>query len=276
MRLMPVVFAIVAAYFAPSTVEKGPAAGGLVLLEEYKFAAVETEVAGISPHPTDDRLFVVAANRRPVYRTGQKAIVPEAYRGRLLTVNRHTGAVVRAIELPGVNYGGVKFGAGALFVSSLEPPEILKLDFDTGRVLKRFPLPGPAGGLEYDARHGRLLAQLYTGFPHLAVVDAETGAIVDTLWSDESAMDLAIVDGDLLCTWESSFDQHAFGELRRIDPTTGKVIGRMPLRRVHSSMAPLIADVNGASGFISLVRTDEAAGTVAIVKYAYDRSKASW
>lgn len=276
MRAIPIVLALVVASFVPASSAKGPVASGPVFLEEYKVTALESEVAGIYPHPTDDALFLVAANGRPAYGAKQKPAMPAQYRGMLLTMNRHTGAVVSAFDLGGVNYGGIAYAAGALFVSSLEPPEILKVDLEGRKILRRIPLSGPAGGLEYDTSRGRLLAQLYAGFPHIAVVDPATGATIDTLPSDESAMDLAVVDGDLLCTWASSFDAQAFGELRRIDPATGKVTGRVPLKRVHSSMAPLNRAVNGTDGFISLVRADDDSGRVTVFKYAYSRATASW
>ncbi|KAK0038794.1 hypothetical protein Bpfe_031511 [Biomphalaria pfeifferi] len=60
-------------------------------------------------------------------------------------------------------------------------------------------------------------AQLFIGFPHLAVVEMKTGATVETLWSDESAMDIAQVSGDWLCTWASGFDKQANSELRLLD-----------------------------------------------------------
>jgi hypothetical protein len=253
-----------------------PGSPGLVLLAEYKFTALESEVAGLQPHPSDDDLFLVAANRRPAYASGQQPILPAEARGKLLTVNRHSGAIVQAVDLGGVTYGGIAYGDNAFFVSSLEPPEILKVEASTGRILRRIPLSGPAGGLAYDAARSRLLAQLYLGHPHIAVVDATSGATIDTLWSDESAMDLKLVGGDLLCTWVSSFDARAFGELRRIDSATGRVIGRMRLDDVHTSMGSLDPRVAGVEGFISLVRVNDPTGRVAVRRYRLDPSARAW
>jgi outer membrane protein assembly factor BamB len=245
-------------------------------IEAYAFSALESEVAGIHPHPTRDDLFLVAANSRPSYQRGQHEVLPAKYRGNLLVVNRRSGVVERALPLGGVNYGGLAYGDGLLYVSSLDPAEILKLDLESGRVVGRIPIAGPAGGLEYDGVRGVLLAQLYVSHPSLAVVNTKTGVTEATLWSDENAMDLARVSGDLLCTWISSFDGQAVGELRRIDPATGKVLGRMPLPEVHTSMAALDKRVAGTEGFISLVRVAGATGKVGIHKYGYDRSAAVW
>jgi hypothetical protein len=134
----------------------------------------------------------------------------------------------------------------------------------------RFPLPSPAGGLDYDADRGVLIAQLYVGHPHLALVDLATGKIVETLWSDESAMGLAKVSGDWLCTWASGWDPGSFSELRVIDQQTGRVNARMKLDRVHSVIAPA-TDGSGRPAFLSLVTTDSASGHTVIRRYGYDK-----
>ena len=127
-----------------------------------------------------------------------------------------------------------------------------------------------------SAQRQQLLAQIYLKYPHLAVIDARSGAVVESLWSDESAMDLKTVGGDLLCTWTSSFDDNAFSELRRIDRRTGRVTGRARLSGVHSAMAPLDPRVSGTTGFITLLTTDKASGAVAIQKFRYDREAMTW
>ena len=156
-------------------------------------------------------------------------------------------------------------------MSSLEPPEVLQINPENGTIQRRIPLAGPAGGLAYDESRGVLLAQLYTGVPHIAVVDVRSGRTIDMLWSDENAMDLASVGGDLLCTWASNIDAQAFGDLRRIDRATGKVTGRMQLDAVHTSMAPL----SGRPGFVAMVRTGRD-GSIALRTYLYDRAAARW
>lgn len=248
------------------------ATGTLNVVVDLKAPGVEPELSGIYPHPTNEDLYYVAANRRPAYRPGQAPMLAAELRGKLLTVNGATGAVVGSIALNDGDYGDLAFGAGHLFVSSLDPAEILKVDLASGRVVARFPLAGPAGGLEYDSQRNLLVAQLFVGHPHLAVIDPTTGATVDTLWSDESAMGLAKVGGDLLCTWASGFDEHAKSELRLLDQASGKVIGRAPLAGgVHTAMAPA-----GDNAFVVLVATDRASGRVAVRKYSYDGTQVAW
>lgn len=251
--------------------------GGLRVVADLQAPGIEPELSGIYPHPTDPNLYLVAANRRPAYRPGQKPMLPEELRGKLLTVDGRTGEVVRRLDLNGGDYGDLAFGDGHLYISSLEPAEILKVDLDNGRIVSRIPLAGPAGGLEFDRDRGVLVAQLFVGHPHLAVVDPKSGATVDTLWSDESAMGLAKVGGDLLCTWASGFDAQAWSELRLLDPKTGKVRGRVGLSGgVHTALAPLDRKVAGTDGFLSLVAVDRGTGRVAVRKYAYEGGKLAW
>lgn len=251
-----------------------PLPAGLTVASDYRFSALESEVAGVHPHPTDDDLFLVAVNRHPAYRTDQRPLIDERRRGRLLTINRKTGAVTASLDLGGKTYGGIAFANGVLYVSSLEPPEVLKVDLARGAVTGRIPLSGPAGGLEIF--RGVLMAQLYVGFPHIALVDSTSGSTLRTLTSDENAMDLAMVGDELLCTWISNFGAEAFGELRKIDPASGTVVGRMRLPGVHSSMAALDPALAREVGFIALVRTPDASGRVLVRRYAYDQRTAKW
>jgi hypothetical protein len=246
------------------------------LLAEYPAPGLESELAGVHPHPTDDDLYFVAANKRPVYGAGQTPVLPARYRGKLLTLNRHTGTIVRAVDLTDGDYGGIAYGDNHLFISSLDPPEILKVDPGDGRIVDRIPISGPAGGLEYDKDRSLLLAQLFIRHPHLAVIDPKTRATIDILESDESAMGLSKVQGDWLCTWVSGPDAHAFSEMRRIDGTTGKVTGRIRLEGIYTSLAPLDKKVAGTDGFISLVKVDPVTGKVTVRRHRYNRAEVAW
>lgn len=237
------------------------------LVKVYKTPGLEAELSGIYPHPTDDNLYYVVANLKPPYRYGQKPMLPEQYRGKLLTVN-DKGQVVKVIKIANDDFGGLAFAAGHLYVALTEAAEILKINPETGKVLTRFLLPSPAGGLGYDQERGVLIAQLYVGHPHLAVVDINTGGIVETLWSDESAMGLAKVDGDWLCTWASGWDPGSFSELRILDQKTGKVRSRINLEGIHSALAPA-KDHKGGPAFLSLVTVDSYSGETVVRKYSY-------
>ncbi|BDC50507.1 hypothetical protein F183_A28230 [Bryobacterales bacterium F-183] len=241
------------------------------LLDEYRTPGIESELSGIYPHPTDENLYYVLANRKPPYRYGQKAMLPEEYRGKLLTVNR-AGKVVKAVKIADDDFGGLTFVDGFAYVATTNSAEILKANPATGEVLSRFSLPSPAGGLDYDKDRGALIAQLYVGHPHLAVVDVKTGRIIQSLWSDESAMGLVKVAGDWLCTWASGWDPGSFSELRVIDQKTGHVLSRMKLDKIHSSMAPAL-DAKGRPAFLSLVTVDSATGETVIRRYGYGKAR---
>ena len=239
----------------------------VALLDEYQTPGIESELSGIYPHPTQSNLYYVLANLKPPYRYGQKPMLPAEYRGKLLTVNRE-GKVLKAVKLVDDDFGGLTFVDGFAYVATTNSAEILKADPETGKILARFALPSPAGGLDYDADRKALIAQLYVGHPHLAVVDPNTGAIRETLWSDESAMGLIKVAGNWLCTWASGWDPGSFSELRVIDQKSGHVLDRMKLDGVHSSMAPT-HDTTGGAAFLSLVTTDSASGKTVIRRYSY-------
>jgi hypothetical protein len=249
---------------------------GLKLEGEYQVPAIEAEVGGIYPHPSSDDLYFLGANKNPAYTVKQQPKLAPEYRGKLLTVNRHTGQVVKSENVGVETFGGIASDGARLFISSVQPAEIVVWNMGRSAVERRIPLDAPAGGLEYDARHNHLLAQIYLKSPHLAVIDVKTGATVGSLWSDESAMDLKLVGGDLLCTWVSGFGGGAFSELRRIQPETGKVTGRVRMEGLHSSMAPLDRKLARTDGFISLVTTDKERGAVKIQRFAYDGKSVGW
>ena len=268
--------AVGAAIVSAASTHGGQVPAGLRLIAEFKAPGIEAEIAGIQPDPKDNNVYFMAANSHPVYKDGQKPLLPRQYRGKLLAVDGRTGQVVRATPLADGQYGGMASGQGFLFVASLNPPEILKVNPGTGALVSRFAVSSPIGGLEYDAERGKLIAQMFVGFPRLEVIDPNNGATVESLWSDESAMDLKKVENDWLCTWVSSFDADAFGELRLIDQQTGKVKGRMRLPGVFTSLGRLDKDVAGVDGFLSMVTLSRDSGRVVIQKYAYDRSTAKW
>lgn len=249
---------------------------GLRAVADYPAPGLECEIAGIYPHPSDDALYFAAANEKPDYQPGQTPLLPKAYRGKLLLVNRHSGRIEKAFPLTGGQYGGIAYGEGHLFVSHLAPPEILKVNPNDGSIVDRIPVSGPAGGLKYDAEASVLVAQMFVSHPHLEVIDPRTKAIRETLWSDETAMDLANVRNDWLCSWVSGFDASAVGELRLLDRATGKVKGRISLPGVYTSMAPLDKQVAGIDGFVALVKVDARSGRVVVRKHEYDGQAVKW
>lgn len=243
-------------------------ASAVRVVDEYQTPGLESELSGIYAHPTNDDLYYVLANLKPPYRYGQQPMLPAEYRGKLLTVNRK-GEVVKAVKIADDDFGGLTFVGGFAYIATTNSAEILKANPETGEIVARYQLPSPAGGLDYDQDRGMLIAQLYVGHPHLALVDVKTGDITGTLWSDESAMGLIKVAGDWLCTWASGWDPGSFSELRLIDQKTGHVMARTKLDLVHSSLSPA-KDKNGNPAFLSLVTVDSATGKTVIRRYAYN------
>jgi glutamine cyclotransferase len=166
------------------------------------------------------------------------------------------------------DFGGLVMADGFLYAATTNAAQVLKIDPTTFTVLARYSLPSPAGGLGYDKERGVLIAQLYVEHPNLAVLDLKTGKVIANLWSDESAMGLAKVDGDWLCTWASGWDPGSFSELRVIDQQTGKVRSRMRLDGVHSVISP-DADYNGKPTFLSVITLDSYTGKTVIRRYSY-------
>lgn len=250
---------------APAAAVDPGLSGAVKLVEEWKTPGLEAELSGLLPHPTDANLYYVLSNAQPPYRPGQTPRLAPEQRGRLLTVDKRTGEIVRSVPLVNDDFGGMAFGEGYLWIATTNGAEILKVDPETFSIVRRFNLSSPAGGLEYDPARRALIAQLYVGHPHLAVVDVRTGAVTETLWSDESAMGLVKVDGDWLCTWATGWDPGSFSELRVIDQKTGRVRARMPLDGVHTVLAP---GGDGAT-FLSLVTVNSGSGETVIRKYSY-------
>lgn len=256
-----------------SASDDGKLQRAVTFIDEYQTPGLESELSGIYPHPSNDNLYYVLANSKPPYRPGHRPMLAAEHRGKLLTVDRG-GRVVRAVAIANDDFGGLTFVSGAAFVALTNDSSIIKVNPETGERLARYQLPSPAGGLDYDRERGALIAQLYVGHPHLALLDIKTGKVIGTRWSDESAMGLVKVDGDWLCTWTSGWDPGSFSELRVIDQSTGRVRSRVRLDRVHSVLAPAHAP-DGRPAFLSLVTLDSASGRTVIKRYAY-RGESRW
>lgn len=244
--------------------------GRVYVIEDYKTPGIEAELSGIYPHPTDDSLYYVLANLKPPYRYGQKQMLASEYRGKLLSVEKKTGKVVAAVKIADDDFGGLVLADGHFYATTTRGSEILKLDPKSFAVLARFRLPSPAGGLGYDKERGVLITQHFVGHPHLALVDIKTGVIKSSLWSDESAMGLAKVDGDYLCTWASGWDAGSFSELRILDQATGRPLERMKLDGVHTAIAPDRGS-KGEPAFISVMTVDSQTGATLIRKFGYSK-----
>ncbi len=245
--------------------------GYVEVVEEYKTPGLEVELSGIYPHPTDNNLYYVITNGKPTYKPTMKPMLPVELRNKLLTVNRD-GKVVKVVDLPdgGGLFGDIAYGNGYLWLGPLDPPAVWKLDPETGKVVARYPLPGPAGGMGFDNELNAIIVQSYIGHPHLAIVDAKTGAVVRSIWSDENCQGLKKVDGDWITVYSSSWDADAYSELWVLDQKTGRPRSRLRLTGIHAAMAPLDKKVAGYDGFMTLVHVGSAVtGETVIRRHRY-------
>lgn len=236
-------------------------------IEDYKTPGIEAELSGFYPHPSNNNLYYLLTNKKPPYRYGQKPMLAEKYLGKLLTVEKKTGAIVAVHRIADDDFGGLVMAEGFFYAATTNGAQVLKIDPATFKVVAKYPLPSPAGGLGYDKERGVLIAQLYVEHPHLAVVDLKTGKVIESLWSDESAMGLAKIDGDWLCTWASGWDPGSFSELRVIDQKTGKVRSRIRMEGLHTVLSP---DTDAqAQTFLCMITVDSETGATIIRKYSY-------
>jgi len=242
------------------------------IIDEWKTPGIEPELSGIYPVENETDTYYVVANKRPTYSMTQKPKLPVEYRGKLLKVDRE-GQVLQAIPLIDEDYGDMAYGDGYMYVAVQEPPEILKLNPRNWKIEAKFPLAGPAGGLAYDAGRSVLYAQLFVNQPHLAVVDAKSGATIKTLWSDEGALGLKMIHYQLTCVWcGQPYDPGTYAELRLLDPETGRVKARreMPGVGTDSCMAPLDGySGDGSKGFMTLVTMNGVSGETIVRRYSY-------
>lgn len=263
---------------APSEKYPEDRSGYVTVVEEYKTPGVETELSGIYPHPTDNNLYFVVSNGRPTYKPTMKPMLPASLRNKLLTVNRN-GEVVKSVDLPdgGGLFGDLTYGDGHLWLGPLDPPALWKMNLETGKIVARYPLPGPAGGMEFDRDRGFIAVQSYIGHPHLAIVDPKTGVVKKSIWSDENCQGMAKVDGDMLTMYASSWDADAYSELWVLDQESGRPRSRLRMTGIHAAMAPLDKKVAGYEGFMTLVHVGSAVTGETVIRrhrYVGERNRA--
>jgi outer membrane protein assembly factor BamB len=151
---------------------------------------------------------------------------------------------------------GTAFDGRHLF--QLTEGSIRKIDPETGQVLKVIPAPGGKGrdsGLTWA--EGTLWVGQYRD-QKIHQLDAETGAILRTIESNRFVTGVTWAQGEL---WHGAHDEEqGQGELRRIDPASGKVLTRLALPRgtsvsgLESNGSDLLFCGGGTSGKVRAVR----------------------
>jgi len=162
-----------------------------------------------------------------------------------------SGQPLRAIEVP--SDAGTAFDGRYFY--QLADNRIQKVDPATGAVIATFPAPGngPASGLTWAE------GTLWVGQYHdrkIHQIDAKTGAILRTIESNRFVTGVTWVDGEL---WHGTWEGDE-GEIRRIDPESGKVLARLSMPEgvgvsgLESDGAELFYAGGGTSGKVRAVR----------------------
>ena len=131
-----------------------------------------------------------------------------------------TGKMVRAIDAAA--HAGTAFDGRHLY--QIAEARIQKIDPSTGRVLATIPAPGGGGDSGLTWAEGTLWVGQYRD-RKIHQVDPETGTILRTIESNRFVTGVTWTDGELWhATWEGDES-----ELRRVDPSTGKVLERLDM-----------------------------------------------
>jgi glutamine cyclotransferase len=134
---------------------------------------------------------------------------------KLNAVDPVSGKPTRSLEV--VAHAGTAFDGQHLY--QIAEKRIQKIDPNTGRVLATIPAPADGGDSGLTWAEGSLWVGHYRE-RKIYRIDPETGAILSTIESNRFVTGVTWVDGELWhATWENDES-----ELRRIEPTTGKVL----------------------------------------------------
>jgi glutamine cyclotransferase len=170
---------------------------------------------------------------------------------KLNAVDPASGAQVRSIDVAA--HAGTAFDGQHLY--QLAEKRIQKIDPNTGRVLATIPAPGGGGDSGLTWAEGSLWVGHYRE-RKIYQIDPQTGAILRTIESNRFVTGVTWADGEL---WHATLENDE-GELRRIDPVTGKVFEtlEMPPGMIVSGLESDGGDQffcgGGKSGKVRVVR----------------------
>ncbi|RON15954.1 glutamine cyclotransferase [Pseudomonas brassicacearum] len=134
---------------------------------------------------------------------------------KLNALDPDSGKPLRSLDITAD--AGTAFDGEHLFQIAGE--HINKIDPESGRVLATIPAPGGGSDSGLTWAEGTLWVGQYRA-RKIHQIDPDTGAILRTIESNRFVTGVTWVDGDL---WHGTWEEDQ-SELRRIDPTTGKVL----------------------------------------------------
>jgi glutamine cyclotransferase len=134
---------------------------------------------------------------------------------KLNALDPDSGKPLRSLDIAAD--AGTAFDGEHLFQIAGE--QINKIDPQSGRVLATIPAPGGGTDSGLTWAEGTLWVGQYRA-RKIHQINPDTGAILRTIESNRFVTGVTWVDGDL---WHGTWEEDQ-SELRRIDPTTGKVL----------------------------------------------------
>jgi glutamine cyclotransferase len=134
---------------------------------------------------------------------------------KLNALDPDSGKPLRSLDITAD--AGTAFDGEHLFQIAGE--HINKIDPQSGRVLATIPAPGGGTDSGLTWAEGTLWVGQYRA-RKIHQINPDTGAILRTIESNRFVTGVTWVDGDL---WHGTWEEDK-SELRRIDPTTGKVL----------------------------------------------------
>lgn len=139
---------------------------------------------------------------------------------RLNALDPESGRTMRAIDVAAD--AGTAFDGRHLF--QIAEKQIRKIDPETGRVLATIPAPGNGGDSGLAWAEGTLWVGEYQA-RKIHQIDPETGTVLRSIESNRFVTGVTWVDGEL---WHGTWEAEE-GELRHIDPQSGKVIEQLEM-----------------------------------------------
>jgi glutamine cyclotransferase len=134
---------------------------------------------------------------------------------KLNALDPDSGKPLRSLDITAD--AGTAFDGEHLFQIAGE--HINKIDPQSGRVIATIPAPGAGTDSGLTWAEGTLWVGQYRA-RKIHQINPDTGAILRTIESNRFVTGVTWVDGDL---WHGTWEEDQ-SELRRIDPTTGKVL----------------------------------------------------